>query len=489
MFDLFKNEFKRFQLPALIIMFVHLAVWGFIYTQKPILQNNVIQSSILNLFMILSGLLFGVMQIFLHRRKNNWAYLMHRPLSAANIHKSLIGAGSLLLIIAVVLPFALVLVSLDLFSTEPVELRHYLFILHMTAITLSCYLLGTYTVLSPNKAAFLTIGIVLFMTSSNHSSAGSTLETDLVVTLILFVLSRLSFKANLSQPFTKKTEIFLAALVLQPALAFIVTFSQVLYYHAPMMLLEIHPDQATKEQSAGYFNTLWLMENDEAVEMILENSEQSKHDEIYASKEYREQLVSQVKLATSDMINGGASSSPVRGELFHKDKSYALNDNANNKQWIFSHTKMVFEGRDTKTGKLVGYLSLAGFLDEDAVLTDAVRFKAIPRLSSNQYVQTKDTVYGVDFDEQLMEIKHQLNKGEIYQSNIMFRSETSVVILLSEKMMYFFEPAEFAEDNIYTEPSHAVTHPLPLGDDVTIRYTALIDGYLVEYRSSQVFRF
>jgi hypothetical protein len=481
MFDLFKNEFKRFLMPALVMMIVHLAVWGLVYTQKPILQNHIAQSSILNIMMILGGLLFGVLQMYLHRRKNNWTYLLHRPLSVETIHIALVAAAALLMFIAVILPFALVLVSLDLFSSQPVELRHYLFLLHMIALTLSCYLIGTYTALSSNKGALLTLGLVFLMIDSKHSTAFLTLATDLIITGIVFGLSRLSFKENLGRPFKNKRHTFIAALVIQPALAFIVVFTQTLYYHLPLMLLDLHPDQATKEQNEGYLSILWMMENDERVKMLLENSKKTT--------EYKEQLVAQVKLATSEGIDGRPSLTPVRGELFYKDKSYGLTDEANNKQWIFSHSKMLFEGRNIQSGEQVGYLTKVGFLEANTELNNNVRFSTIPTLTDNKYVQTENTIYSVDFDEQLMEVKHQLIDGEIYQSEIMFSSDTALFIILSDKAMYLFEPSEFSEDNVYTEPSHRVNHPMPLGYDTAIRYSVLIDGYLIEYRSSQFYGF
>ncbi len=477
MFDLFKNEYKRYQKPALVMMIVQLAIWGFIYTQKPILANHQLQSGLMNLFMILSGLLFGVLQMALHRRKNNWAYLLHRPISPAKIHLALISAAAVLMLIAVVLPFLMVLMILDLFTSDPVELRHYLYLLHMIGLTFSCYLIGTYTVLSPNKGALLTFGLVFLMVNGSHSSALLTLMTDLVITVITFYLSKKSFKINLSSHFKQKTTIFIAALVLQPALAFVIFLSQSIYYHLPMMLLDKHPDQYTQQQNLGYYSVLWHMENHQRVKMILEGSD---YPDVA-------QLIEQVKLASSDAINGRLTLAAVRGELFYKDRSYALDDEANNKQWIFSHNKMLFEGRDSNSGDLVGFLGKSGFFNADISPTDEDRFEVIPKLTSNQYVQSSNTLYGLDFDQQLMEVKHQLPEGETYQSAVLFNRDTAVIILFSDKALYFFDPDEFSEENIYTKATNRVVHPITLGNDTQIHYSKLIDGYLVEYRRSQVF--
>jgi hypothetical protein len=479
MLDLFKNEFRRYQMPALILMTVHLAIWGFVYTQKPILQNLFIQSAALNLFMIFGGLSFGVLQMILHRRKNNWAFLMHRPVSPQNIHKSLVGAAAALILIAVVLPFAVALVSLDLFTHDPVELRHYLYLLHMIGLSFSCYLIGTYVVLSPNKGAILTIGLVSLMVNASHSTPWLTLETDFVITVIFFLLSRLSFKVNLGSHLKQKRNIFVAALVLQPALGYLVVMLQMPLYHLPMMLLDMHPDQYTVEQHKGYYSALWRMETHKRVDMILENSDYPN----------RKRLVEQVEFATVDELDGRLSLEPMRGELFYKDKSYALNDVPNNKQWIFSHSKMVFEGRDANSGALVGYLAETGFHGADATLTESDRFSVIPRLWRDQFVRTDNILYRVDFDEQLMEVKHQLPEGESYQSNVRFRQEAGVVVMLSEKALYFFDPGQFTEDNAYSEPTHRVVHPAALGSDTTIFYSVLVDGYLLEYRGSHVYGF
>lgn len=477
--DLFKNEFKRYLGYSLVIMAIHIGFWGYISTQSPVLEQSKIQDTNLNLIMLFVSLSFGILQMALHKRKNHWAYLVHRPLAEYKIHGALVSAGSLLLFMTITLPFLLAMMATDMMTNEVVELRHYLYILHMIMASLVCYFIGIYIVLSPSWGAFLTLGIIGLLSKNNQSPAALTLLTDITLVLATYYLSRRSFKVNLPEHFKRKRDIFLAVLLMQPALAVILVISQAFYYHLPLILVDAHPDQYELSELDDSYAILWRLENDELVDLIAKNSD-------YRNKE---KLAQQAKLANKNYLRVENVSYPIRGQLFNHDKSYELRDEKNKKSWVFSHKEMLFVGRSTDTGEVIGYLGEQGFINLNDAIDQQMRFTEVPTMRKNSFIRTHNKIYIVDFDEQILELKHQLHPQEFYTSKIQIDAENNIVGLLSNKALYFFDLKEFTEENEYAEATHVVPHFRDVENQIQIGYFVLVDGYLLHYSSSHFYGF
>jgi len=482
MFNLFYCEFKRYQYYAIIFSILALTILTYYSSISPFVAKGP-EVDVYIVLTILVSFGFSATQMLLHKRKNHWAYLIHRPIAAKKLHHALTSAGCLLLTVAVILPILIILTGLDLLNIALVEQRHYLFILHLAMTAYFVYFIGVYTVLNANKGAILSIALLYYIISSREpSSAVQTLTTDIVSLLVVFYLSKQSFKANLSQHFTKKRDITLATTAMHFAIVGLLFMSQAIFYHLPLALMDDHPDNYSQEQLKDYYASLWQLEPNELAELVVDEN-------IYPNKAT---LIKQLELATEQYIKAGFQAQPFLGQVFHHDKSYAFEDKKNKVRWTFSHQEQLFIGDHLVNKKRVGYFDRHNFYPAGTKLkkiSQKSRFKSVPNLSDNKFLRTKNTIYVVDFDEQYIEVKHQLADDEYYTQAINSLRKLPSIALLSNKALYLFNKQSFEQENSMTEPDMVIKHYREIVNPQHINLTSVIDGYIVSYASSSFFGF
>ena len=487
MFDLFKYELQRFGRYALITFFGYLAILGYLITQKPLLDHTQMQEMIIVMVAVLGGLIFGALQMWLHKRKSYWTYLVHRPLSPQRIYHGLAGAGALLAVAVASLPFLFATFTVDIFDRELVESRHYLYSLHIAAIALFSYLLGTYTVLNPSWGALLSIGSLFFMLMTVPTSASATLLVDAAYVACMYYLSIQSFKVNLTTHFTKKRQLFLAAILMQPGLSLLILLSQAVYYHIPLTIAGTHPDRYEKEQLDGYLSQSWKWAPEEMIREVLSTNNNG------LSQHQIDALAKQVELVKSRSTSIEPLPSQVFGQIINKDADYAIADKTNKTTWLFSHREQVLIGRDIYSREIKGAIGKNGFITGAGAisnLTQEDRFEQIPWLTSDRFIQTRTTLYIVDFSGQFLEIKHQLqDPDEYYTNEVQVDADNNLAILTSNKGLYVFDLAAINELNSYSEPYLFVNYHRDLYDARYVRYFVLVDGLLFKYADRDYFGF
>ncbi len=482
MYDLFLSEFKRFRYYALA---ASAALFGFlIYFDgaKPIMANVVEHVIGYVGFAILLSLALSITQMVLHKRKGHWAFLVHRPLPEKSIFFAIAGAGAALVLITVATPVLLVLIMNDLKSVDLVESRHYLFIVHVSLVALFCYFLGLFTVLNPSWSAFLTIGLLFFVMVSDPISASSNLAIDAVCVILVAYLAMRSFKVNLSLHFERKRDIFLTTMASNITIIALLYVSQMLFYHLPLFVIGEHPDSYKKEQLAGYYAQLWQLDNEELIELVVD-------EQLYPEKETLKQ---QMELAPRYFVRAQYRALPERGQIFHQDKSYALEDRQNSTRWLFSHSEMMFIGKHLRTGETQGYIGPNGFYNADVnlqTITSVDRFTAIPVVERDHIIRTHNTLYTVDFEKQYIEVKHKLNDGEYYFDNMQTAANVPSVAYVTNLAVYIFDKADFNLANAYSEPDMVIEHYRMPSNLHFIHVYELVEGYLLSYHSSDYFGF
>src|SRR5688572_2649130 len=109
MTNLFKTEVLRHLNWMLILAVAHFLILYYMFSLGSAFTNG--QSGLLWLLaMLICGGMFGLLQIKLHKRSNDWVYLLHRPLPPARIHTALTLAGGVLLIVTLFIPALLMVV-------------------------------------------------------------------------------------------------------------------------------------------------------------------------------------------------------------------------------------------------------------------------------------------------------------------------------------------------------------------------------------------
>src|SRR5688572_29371146 len=126
MVNLFKTEVLRHLNWVLILAVAHFLMLYYMFSLGSSFTYG--EGSVFWLLAtaIFAGI-FGVFQMKLHKRSNDWVYLLHRPLPPAKIHIALTLAGGVLLILALVFPAVAMLVIMHIDGHLGTELRHYQF--------------------------------------------------------------------------------------------------------------------------------------------------------------------------------------------------------------------------------------------------------------------------------------------------------------------------------------------------------------------------
>ena len=191
MFELGKSEFIRYQKWAMLIAIVLLALFGFVSRLKPLLEANTAQSIFVNVTFLGGSIFLGLLQMTLYKRANQWTYLIHRPISPAKIYFALCGAGILLIVVALGLPWLVAMLGLDSFTHTVVESRHYLHIVFLLLTCIMCYLIGSLVVLN---ASFGIVGMLIMLALVLAPTAKNTLLQFLPVIGIVIGLLYLNVK-------------------------------------------------------------------------------------------------------------------------------------------------------------------------------------------------------------------------------------------------------------------------------------------------------
>ncbi len=482
MSDLFSNELARFRKPAMFIGFLVLVILAYYSSITPIMANKM-EVEIFILLSILLGLGFGIYQMYFYKKPSQWTFLIHRPIEPSKIFYSVTGAAIAVIIIAITLPFLALFVGLDVGNVDIVEGRHYMFVIHITMLVLVSYFIGVYTILNPSWIAFAAIGLLYFMIATEPVLPETTLFKDVICLAIVWYLAKESFKVNLSKDFTDKKTLFVAVIASHSFLCFLALFSQMIFYHIPLFIVDKHPDNYPKEQLTEYYSILWHVDGEELVELVVDESN-------YPDKAT---LLKQVKNAQDDSIKARFDFPKTKGQIFHMDEgyeSYAIVDKKNKTKWFFSHNEGVYIGKHQRTGEVVGYLTPQGFIETAtslAQLNDKQRFDEVPTHWGNKYVRTFTKLYTVDFDDKYFELKHQLPEGEFYTQYAQYSEHSGLVAMTSNKAVYLFNRQAFEQLNVEIEPQMRIQAPKVLNNLQYLSYFDLLDGYLVTFPSSDYF--
>jgi hypothetical protein len=483
MLALFKAELKRYALVALIAMMVISTLLAFYNGEYPLLENARNFGYYSMFIPVLFALTFGVVQMVLTKRKSHWAYLMHRPLSSQRIHGAIFGAGALMLMFVLILPLTCVIVAYDIGTNEVVELRHYLFILHVVMVTLSSYFLGGYVTLNPNRGAILSFALLTVMFTSTPIPASLSLISDVLITFTMYYLCARSFKVNLPQHFTSKRDIVLAALVIHCAVLFVVNIAQLLHYELPLFFIDEHP--------SGYSTAELVAKNDFSALRNMDTAGQIEHIMGPDDSADKQMLLQQAGQLELDYIWVNVRAVPImqRGQLMNMGRFHGMDDAFNNAYWSFSHKRMVLVGKYKNSGENAGYLGPNGFVQPNTELRENDRFKVVPTYERDQFIVADDKLYLVDFEAKQLTLKYQLPKGERFVNRVHFDPKGNIAAVRSEKSLYLFDLDELMAHNTSVVANVVVPHPRQIRQQRSLGYYVLPDGYLIEYYDSSYFGF
>jgi hypothetical protein len=473
MFELGKSEFFRYQKWAILIVIVLLGALGFISKIKPLLQADQGQSALVNMLFLGACIIFGLLQMALYKRSNQWTYLIHRPISPAKIYFALCGAGVLLIVIALGLPWLIAMFGLDMFTHTVVESRHYLHIVFLLLTCIMCYLIGNLVVLN---ASFGIASMLVMVIIVLAPTAKNTLVQFLPVTVFVMVLLYLnikSFKPDLSRYLTQPFSLVLLAVPLSFAMLFCLTIGiTMVFYHVPKFIAGTHPDNNRVENTYQY---IWTYDETDTPAYILENT-----DTVLAQN-----MIQQAKLADVDWIEADSWTFPRKGQLYIDDFQYALTHKKTNSMWQFSHSQMVLVGISQTTGKPVGALGQNGFISDMDSVKDSDRFVEVPFLLGETHMMTRAVIYQVNFNEKQLSEKFSLDNNEFFIGTP--RPKDNFISILTNKNILLVDPRSYRDEYQQISPDYVIPHPVPIKNISGVRAFQLADGYLLTYFGTDYF--
>ncbi|WP_262690157.1 hypothetical protein [Kordiimonas aestuarii] len=474
MLQIFKSEFLRYRTWTLIATLAILAAYAFMAKLFPFLSAPPELTAVSYLLLVGGALLFGFVQMLLHKRGNNWTYLVHRPLPPQEIFHGLALAGCVSITFAIALPWLVMVTGIDAFTTTVVDTRHYTYILFMLFCALTAYLVGTLSALNPSKGSVLLIIFLLMLMNPRPSNDVAQFAPMLGVMGILYALNVVSFKPDLSTHVVRPWVIILMALPMSYALTYGLALSTTVYYHAPRFIMGTHPDNHPVDGTVEY---LWSLKGAERVDYALEGSDNPRAD--YYAK--------QAELAEEDGVSTSIWTYPRPGQLHTQDAQYALTPTGTHEVWQFSHDEMLMVGRSSVTEKPLGVIGMRGFLGDLAAATDADRFTEVPVMVGERFLATPTVIYQVNFKERRLDIKHQAPAGEHYVNRPQMRD--NFVALVTDKHTLLFDPRAINDEYETAEPDYIIAHPAAPRDISSIDTYRLVDGYLFLYRGANLFGF
>jgi len=467
MLALFKAEFIRYQKWAVLLLLLQLMLWLYLSKISDLLDANNARVTIVQLLLLISCLAFGLVQMYLHKRKSHWAQLLQRPMTSGKIYLALVGAAIANILIAVALPWLLVVATLDNITTTVVDQRHYVFVLFSAGKAIVAYLLGSFIMLSASRGAVMLVILLLVFIVPASQNLWFVFTAMFGSISYLGYLSYISFKPDLCEHPKSGLATFLMAVPMQMMIVYLLVFSAVIFYHIPQAIIGDHPAMKPSEGTYDYWRK--SVPQEERIGYLLKDTE-SENKAWYGD---------QAQMAQFNVIDTEVIDFAKEGQLHSNDKQYSLSHNSSQSLWVFSHDEMLLQGSEQGSGRIIGWLGRQGFINTIDKITGADRFTKVPYLLQDKFILTENTIFQVDFDEKTLSLKSKMQGNERFIGLPQFNKNH--VILVSTEQTYLYELEAFFEEFELAVPSYKLPHPVNLDQISLIETYRMVDGFIFSY--------
>jgi hypothetical protein len=464
MSNLFKTELLRHLNWMLILAMAHFFILYYLFSLGTPFTNGQGALIWLMAMLIVAGL-FGVLQMKLHKRSNDWVYLLHRPLPPAKIHIALTLAGAALLMVVLLVPALLMLVVMHLDGRFGTELRHYQLPVLGAALALTAYGVGQFAVLGASRLAFLALVLALVFIYQPFSDS-ERLVTHSLLLLWALVIAHLSFRADLARQQTKATKLLLVELpnVFGCYLIFAMIFG--IY-----VLSQRNSDSIFGNPAPASFGRVAALSGLEQLRFALENSDHP--DAGFLAQQAV--LGEVIAIATPQRL-----SYPQRNQLPLRDGKIGLADPAKDISWQFSHSAMLYAGRDLASDTLAGWLGPGGFHASDHTARQA-RFSSVPLAVTDNVLVDDHSIYQIDWQQRTLAQRFTIAADERF-SDSLFVAE-NLATIFSDLHLFIFSTPDLLDTDVALAPRAVLTLTAAVDDGNPglggFHVMELINGYLV----------
>ena len=452
--DLFKAELFRFRYWALAYFLVHGGLIAFYGRVTDLLQQQPMVVQGVAAVYALSGVLLGLYQMGGYRRPNRWLNLIHRPLDPRRIALALIGAASVLILAAVVIPMLLLLGIQELLSARVVDLRHWLIPLAAFLIAFASYLAGAYAVLGVRRYAPFVLILPALLAFSDAVGLGA-IAVQLLVALWLGFLVLTAFRPDLTEIPSRPAELAASAFPVAMAVYLVLLTVGGIAFQLGWIMLGTHPLNSIPAKG-GYVEAS-RSEGPELIAAGLAGRGDSQ------ARLWREQ----VGISDAFKIQPGFDQLPVRGELTNT-VPIEYDDNERGIHWTFSHDSMRFEGRKAVGG---AYYKRLGLGDRNQ------SFQRPPVSLGDGTMVDAGRVARFDQESERIEPRIAVPAGETIAAPPASVGES--IALLTDKALYFYDLQVLELGDRAFPARQRVALAGPIGNLERIDLVETLDGYLV----------
>ena len=453
MLDIFKAECRRFLPWAGVYALAHLGVLVFLARVVDLAQQPLEVYYVFGAVYALSGLLLGLYQMGGYRRPNHWLNLLHRPLAPRRIALALLGAGALLLALAVLLPLLATAAWQALASPRVLDLRHGLLCLAAFDYALIGYLAGVAAMLLPRRAAAVPLVFLALLPAAYATGAGVLVLHALVLAWLLG-LALAAFKPDLSGLPRGARALAVAApgavmmwllLVLAGSMVELLWIAQGSH---PNNLPALVPGSAKEADQAEPAALLVLgLAGSDAPDAAL----------------WREQAA----ISELQTLGLGLPESPAWGELTNR-APMEFDDELRRLRWVFSHDLRRFVGYRVGEPGRVGVLGVDG---------DAP-FPSPPLPGPAGLLIGRDTVHQYDEESGRVLPRIALAPGEII-AGLEFTGDR--LALLSDRALYLYDARPMLLGEAPLDTRQVLPLPGAVGNLTRVDVLELLEGHLVSF--------
>ncbi len=467
---LFKNEWLRIYKLAWILAAINLMLL-LVMVNLGLIFSTVIgfKISVIVLYGFV-GFLLAVIQIKLYKVPGNWIYFLHRPLSEQQVFLALFAAATLFLIIGLVLPYALITVSLEYFSQQIIDWRHYHQLLYVLGVAITCYLTGCFIMLSSSRwVVVVVIFPILMVMSLNLGGHVFVLQAWAIVLLLPMVF--MVFKINLYQTPTDKALMIIVALVIQWC-GFMAVSAVVNLAELTAAEISLSSSQKINLEIGVYPEDFRQIAALDSEQKILASLSGLKNQ---AFKNYQVSM----SLGEAFRIRKRVWFHPTEQQIQMMDeRALVLQDLDSKQRWTFSHDHMLFVGIDTETLEPIGFMG-PQFTSEDlTAFNNKTRFGAIPWINGKQFI-AGNQLYKFEPDLKSVVKTFSAQPEELLLNTP--QQQGAITTLISNQKLYVFDSIAVQKKGLVLVPMTEIDLPGDYNNLWDISVMEIKDKFLLSF--------
>jgi len=451
--DLFHSEWRRFRRLALIVALAHALVLLFLSRLTNVLQLGYEDHAVMLAVYMVFGLILAVLQIGSYRKPSQWLWLIHRPLAPSRIFAALALAALGALALAVFLPLLLFVLATDLVTAQVVDSRHYVALILIMAFTLMAWLAGALACVSRHKATSAVL-IAPLLLAMHLASVWVLLLPVFACLAWLAWIAMHGFRADREAPIVRPSVLLLTALPLQLSFFLLAFQLSKFAFEAADLVRSSYPSKTVLATDADAEAQMRSMSQN----FVIDGLKDSRDPRVAS---WRQQLP---LLDVAD-ITPDIERFPVRHQISNLGALWW--DEKRSIEWTFSHDRMMFHGRDPKTGADRGWWGTAG------AATPAAAFAQIP-----VFGMTSNLLYAIDDTTQRQHELVRLPQGEWFVARPV-RALDRMLLLTNKRVLAY--RSDWRTSSPYSRPQLDWQVAAASGDEqpISISVVELLDGWLV----------